>query len=189
MRCPKCDNEFEAPLAGGCPRCAALVGGAPEEVRAGFWVRCAARLVDMAVLMTAAAVVIPALGGALGGAAILLGWMLYYVGLTARGGQTVGKMLLKVRVVRTDGSAVDWGRSFVRWLGHGLSAIPMQLGYLWVGLTPRKRGFHDLLADTKVVCLEPCGYRAVLAAVIDGAAVIFILLVFASCLAVFPALR
>jgi len=179
MNCHKCGFDFQATLAGGCPKCGALAHEAPVEERAGFWVRCAARILDYGVL---AAVVIGLMSllkgppGALFAAAI---WCLYHPVLTARGGQTVGKMVVGIRVVRMDGSAVGLGRAFLRWLGFFLSALPSNLGYLWVGLSAEKRGFHDMLAGTKVVCLQPRGQTAVLVVVIVNAAIIFVGLMFA----------
>ncbi|MFM7144388.1 MAG: hypothetical protein ACKO2K_20990 [Alphaproteobacteria bacterium] len=41
-------------------------------------------------------------------------------------------------------------RSFLRWIGYEISAIPLGLGFA-LALGPRRRALHDLLADTVVL--------------------------------------
>jgi uncharacterized RDD family membrane protein YckC len=36
-------------------------------------------------------------------------------------------------------------------LGYYVSAIPFGLGLLWVGIDPKKQGWHDKLAGTVVI--------------------------------------
>lgn len=88
-----------------------------------------------------------ALGTALFGAAL---YVLYFVGLTVLGGQTLGKRLLGIRVLRTDGTRVRLKRSVIRYVGTWLS-LPLLWGYLLVLIDNRRQGFHDKLADTIVI--------------------------------------
>jgi uncharacterized RDD family membrane protein YckC len=62
------------------------------------------------------------------GGALLLVDLLYNVVLTARFGGTPGKLLLGLRVVRTDGRAADFPTAFLRW-------TPV-LGLTLVGMIP-----------------------------------------------------
>lgn len=71
----------------------------------------------------------------------------YFHGLT---GQTPGKMLFRIRVVRLDGEPMTPGIAFLRWAGYHLSSI-LLLGFLWVAVDPRKQGWHDKIAGTVVV--------------------------------------
>lgn len=75
----------------------------------------------------------------------------YYVGLWALTGATIGKWLLGLRVVRADGYPPTIGRSAIRFIGYGLSAIVFFLGYIWVLFDEDRRAWHDDLAGTWVV--------------------------------------
>jgi uncharacterized RDD family membrane protein YckC len=131
-------------------------------------------LTDLLVLVLptmASALIAPAmveLGGDVGAvlsivSSVLLG--LLFIGLLVtnlvwlhRYGQTIGKRLLKVRIVRTDGSRISLARVvFLRGLPLGLvGAIPV-LGQIVAVLNPLmifrsdRRCLHDLIADSKVV--------------------------------------
>ncbi|WP_448569231.1 RDD family protein [Thermus sp.] len=79
----------------------------------------------------------------------------YYVAFTALYGATPGKMLLGIRVVKTDGRPVDWLTALMREVvGKTLSTLPLGLGYLWAFFHPKRQAWHDLIADTLVVHRE-----------------------------------
>ena len=79
----------------------------------------------------------------------------YFVFFHSATGQTVGKYLLGLRVVRLDGKRMTiWG-SFVRYIGLFLSAIPLGLGFFWVGIDDRRQAWHDKLVHTCVVYAWP----------------------------------
>ena len=71
----------------------------------------------------------------------------YWIG---KNGATVGKKMLKMRVVRSDGTAVTPGRAFGRYLAEGLSCLIGGIGYLMTGFDKEKRSLHDRIADTRV---------------------------------------
>ena len=93
---------------------------------------------------------------ALVGVLVLLG-LLYEVLPTARTGQTLGKRLVRIRVVDARGSdgarrrRLPFGRSLLRWaLGQVSMLVP--IGLLWPLLDRRsRRGWHDRAAGTRVV--------------------------------------
>lgn len=66
-------------------------------------------------------------------------------------GQTIGDLLLGVRVVRTDGNRVALSRALLRIIGAYLSGIVFFLGFFWAVGDRRHQGWHDKLADTVVV--------------------------------------
>lgn len=67
-------------------------------------------------------------------------------------GQTPGKMLVRVKVIRTDGSALSYGQAFLReFLGKFVSGILLGIGYLMVAFDSQKQGLHDKIADTYVI--------------------------------------
>jgi uncharacterized RDD family membrane protein YckC len=49
--------------------------------------------------------------------------LLYYVGLWVSAGQTVGQMILSIRVVRRDGFRVGFSRAFLRYLALAVPSI------------------------------------------------------------------
>ncbi|MFT5474181.1 MAG: putative RDD family membrane protein YckC [Kiritimatiellia bacterium] len=71
----------------------------------------------------------------------------YWIG---KNGATVGKKMLKMRVVRSDGTAITPRRAFGRYLAEGLSGIIGGIGYLMTGFDKEKRSLHDRIADTRV---------------------------------------
>ncbi|MFN2220536.1 MAG: RDD family protein [Anaerolineae bacterium] len=84
----------------------------------------------------------------------LLFSILYDVGFWMLAGQTLGKRVMGVRVVRTDGKRLKFGNALRREIGYVLSAI-LFLGYLWILFDNRRQGFHDKLAGTMVVYSWP----------------------------------
>jgi curved DNA-binding protein CbpA len=89
--------------------------------------------------------------------------LLYLVPLTALTGQTLGKRLRKIRVVRLDGSRPGWSAALVRfgvpimiatilWTYlQQLALAVVLLGMIgWIN-NPNKQGLHDRLAKTVVV--------------------------------------
>jgi uncharacterized RDD family membrane protein YckC len=80
--------------------------------------------------------------------------ILYYIGFWMLAGQTPGKRLMGLRIVRTDGERITVGPAIRRWVGYWISAI-LFLGYLWILVDDRRQGFHDKLAGTLVVYTWP----------------------------------
>ena len=75
-----------------------------------------------------------------------------YVGaFTVAGGQTIGKMLLSLRVISDDGRPIDAAGGMLRALGCMLVPVTLGLSYLPAIFTPDHRAVHDRLAGTRVV--------------------------------------
>ena len=78
---------------------------------------------------------------------------MYFALLTWCTGTTIGKRLMNLRVVPADRNEK---LSFVDVLyretvGRFLCGISIWIGYIIVGIDKEKRGFHDMLCDTRVV--------------------------------------
>jgi uncharacterized RDD family membrane protein YckC len=136
---------------------------APLGDPVGFWRRAGAGLLDL-VAYTPLAFALVVLGPGPGywqapeeaGLSVMLavGYLLpaaYLAGFWALAGTTPGKWVLGLRVVRSDGSRLGPGRALLRYLGYLISALPLWLGFVWIAFDRQKRGWHDLLADTRVV--------------------------------------
>jgi uncharacterized RDD family membrane protein YckC len=136
-----------------------------EEARpAGFWMRAVAALVDFSVFFLVQVSFGYVAGRAVGPevedltAFVPLVWIftLVFAGAYTTvlhalvGGQTIGKMLVGVRVVDADGGPVPVGAALLRFTGYFVSLAVFGLGYAMVGLRRDKRALHDLIAGTRV---------------------------------------
>ncbi len=83
--------------------------------------------------------------------ALAIAYEIFFVGRFAG---TPGKLLLGVRVVRSDFSRVSYWRAAVRVLGRMLSDMTLYIGYLMVLFDPQRRALHDYIADTRVIKKE-----------------------------------
>ena len=68
-------------------------------------------------------------------------------------GQTPGKMLLGLKIVRTDGQDMGWGVAAIRFLSYIISFLLALIGCIWVAFDANKQGLHDKMANTYVVRL------------------------------------
>ena len=75
----------------------------------------------------------------------------YFVGQWAKSGQTVGKMVMATRIVRTDGSSVSLGQALIRYIGYLISGAALSLGFLWLAFDRKRQGWHDKIAGTYVL--------------------------------------
>jgi uncharacterized RDD family membrane protein YckC len=66
-------------------------------------------------------------------------------------GQTPGKALLGLRIVRTNGQRLSVRRSILRYFAYWVSALPLFLGFLWILVDDQRQGWHDKIADTHVI--------------------------------------
>jgi uncharacterized RDD family membrane protein YckC len=80
--------------------------------------------------------------------------LLFYGGFWTHGGQTLGMRAWKIRVVRDDGTALDWGDAVLRFAAAWLAALPAGLGYWWCLFDADKRCWHDRLTHTHVQRVE-----------------------------------
>ncbi|MEX0658496.1 MAG: RDD family protein [Egibacteraceae bacterium] len=136
--------------------------GGPEQVVGR---RIGAALIDLVVLMVLSFLVATLFGGAsagggevgfalTGGPALMLMAAIpaYYIILEGLRGQTVGKMLLGIRVVAADGTPAGWGAVVVRTLLRIVDGFFFYLVGLIVMLaSPRKQRVGDMAAKTLVV--------------------------------------
>jgi uncharacterized RDD family membrane protein YckC len=86
------------------------------------------------------------------------GWLtlvatLLYFGLLTRfwGGRTVGKRLMRIRVIGVAEDALSLSRSMQRALGYSVSAATAGLGFLAYFRHPNRQTLHDRIAETLVV--------------------------------------
>ena len=57
-----------------------------------------------------------------------------------------------LRVVRdSDGGPIGWGTALLRLVGLIIAGAVFYLGYIWIFIDKRRRGWQDLIAGTIVV--------------------------------------
>jgi len=184
VRCPACHEIFvfdplhspapegeEGPVAADFVFTPQAVAAA-DLPKAGFWIRAAAAFVDSLISGALQGIILFLFAGLLSFLLhgydsdsmlmVCLAWLLggsvsavYYVYFTAFGGQTPGKMALRIKVVRTDSTSLTLGRAFYREIiGKFVSGIILGIGYLMIAFDDKKQGLHDRMADTYVVRLD-----------------------------------
>ncbi|HWX53816.1 MAG TPA: RDD family protein [Verrucomicrobiae bacterium] len=177
--CQKCGASLStttlAPSAPVPPPMRAPVAPTPAiSPYAGFWIRLLATIIDRIILGVVfvpvyIVSVLPALARAANRgmddgppfevlaampvvwiAALVLPW-LYEALLTSSSWQgTVGKKLLGMKVTDIAGNRISFGRATARFFAKILSFLICYIGVVMVAFTDRKRGLHDMIADTLV---------------------------------------
>jgi uncharacterized RDD family membrane protein YckC len=66
-------------------------------------------------------------------------------------GQTPGKRMVGIRIIKTDGSRITSTDALIRATGYFLNTMILSIGWLWALFDEQKRGWHDMLAGTVVV--------------------------------------
>lgn len=173
--CPRCgvdarDLESIGEAERACPRLpprmAAIPGQRADAIVAGFWIRVLAVLIDYGfflLLGLAVEVVATLLWDEWAASSrvfrvsrfvfnVLFGFW-YYIMFHWLWGQTIGKMVVGIRVVTVDAAPISLPVSILRWLGYFVSALPLLIGYVMAGVRGDKRALHDLIAGTRVVRL------------------------------------
>lgn len=80
------------------------------------------------------------------------GQWLYEAWLTSSSWQgTIGKRVLRLKVVDEAGNRISFGRATGRFFAKILSSMFFCIGFLMIAFTERKCGLHDMLAGTVVV--------------------------------------
>lgn len=134
-----------------------------ERKPAGFWVRFWAYLIDLLVVAALTSILVKPVFVLSGLETINMPWYGpyavvsavifygYFILMTKFFGQTVGKMVMGIRVVslKSDNLSI-MTLLFREWIGRFISVTILPL-YWIVGFTPLKQGVHDYIADTTVV--------------------------------------
>ncbi len=103
-------------------------------------------------------------GGAgwLGGGflSFLLGAAYQWYFLTQQNGQTPGKMLMNIRVIKTDGTKISDADAILRYIGYYINSPVIMLGWLWAFIDSENQGWHDKIARTYVVKVDRAAEKA-----------------------------
>ncbi|SHG19349.1 RDD family protein [Ornithinibacillus halophilus] len=136
------------------------------RIYAGFWMRFWAYIIDWIVVFSVSGILLVPFKFLNDGMAIEVGlwtlqgilatiiFYLYFLLMTKFLGQTLGKMILGIRVVREDEQPLSWmDLLFREVVGRFLHRVFWftSLLYITVAFTGEKQGVHDIVANTRVV--------------------------------------
>lgn len=155
--CSDCKPVFLQRLREGASLSGAMTYG-------GFWIRFVAVFVDSIVMIVGTMIVGFVIGLGLGATGMgglaakaltqlfcsVLGiaYITYFIGAY---GATLGKMVFGLKVVRSNGGKVTYGRAFGRYWAYLLSSVVFGIGYIMAAFDDEKRALHDRICDTRVV--------------------------------------
>jgi len=136
----------------------------------GFWIRAAARFIDGVILVAAQASIAIVFFGTFGAQfmpsvtksasmGVMLAFQLlnyaiaiaYETVFLRYRGATLGKMMLGLKVLRSNGDTLGWGISIGRYFMYIVSGIILLVGYIMAGFDSEKRALHDRVCDTRVI--------------------------------------
>ncbi len=138
-----------------------VAGPAPGVAFADHGERLIAYIIDIVVTF-AIIIVLAIVGGLLAATvpilsvipflAIVVIPLVYFPYYWAKSGQTPGMKQQGIKVVRVrDGGPVTMGTAILRLIGYWVSGLVFYIGYIWIFIDKRRRGWHDLIAGTVVV--------------------------------------
>ncbi len=136
----------------------------PEHVAyGGFWIRVVAYIIDGILLTIVCGIVDRLLGINILATdwdhydplanviSLVIGWLYFALLESSERGATVGKMVMGLRVVTSDGRRLSFMNATGRYFAKILSAIILCIGFIMVAFTDKKRGLHDIIAGTLVI--------------------------------------
>ncbi len=83
----------------------------------------------------------------------------YFVFFWSWRGQTLGKMILNIKVLKADGTRITISDSVIRFLGYIICVMTLGIGFLVLAFDERRQGLHDKMALTVVVKVPPVKMR------------------------------
>lgn len=163
------------PGAIGGPPGSLAVAGVQGGVRyAGFWIRLLAYIIDGIIVEVAVVLVsgiigfligiiaaargmhetdqISAIAGGIGALIGLAMVVAYYVVFNSgRWQATPGKRVLGLHIITTSGKKVGGWLACGRYFAYIISSLPFCLGFMVIGWNEEKKGFHDMICNTRVI--------------------------------------
>ncbi len=146
-----------------------IVGFDAQKLRAPFLLRCGAILIDY-ILLISIPVASLLIGRSFGndGSKLLnseisnVGWLIFlllaltnFLIFPMFSGQSIGKMITGIRIVKSDGSAPGFASIILRnVVGYPLTLLSGGLGFLIAAFSESGRAVHDYLGNTVVVYAE-----------------------------------
>ena len=144
------------------------------QLYGGFWIRFLARMIDGILVGIVTTILQLFLAAGLGfnligldrrpndfGPMMVFVILVYLIGIginlayevyfLVTRGATPGKMMLNLKVTRSDGGPITPGRAVGRFFGYLLSTMTAAIGFIIAAFDDQKRALHDHLCDTRVI--------------------------------------
>ena len=136
--------------------------GVGQVAYGGFWIRFVAYIIDAIVLTIVGSVLASIFGVSwetdwehydptFNLVSLVIGWLYFALLESSERGATLGKMALGLRVVTGNGQRLSFMNATGRYFAKILSAIIFCIGFIMIAFTDKKRGLHDMIADTLVI--------------------------------------
>jgi uncharacterized RDD family membrane protein YckC len=126
--------------------------GSTQYELADHGTRLVSAIIDGVILGAIQGILSGAFGaGAGAGINTLVGVIYFWYFWTRSNGQTPGKQVMKLRVIKADGTPMTDADAIVRYVGVIISAAVILLGLFWILIDAEHQGWHDKLAKTYVV--------------------------------------
>lgn len=137
-----------------------------EDKSVGFWYRVIAYIIDVFLISSINGIVLSPLSfvnngipldisyWTLNGIIALIVYYVYFALMTKIFHQTLGKMIVGIKVIQEDLAPLTWKDVFFREVvGRILHNVffALKLLYLIVAFTKEKQGIHDMIGNTRVV--------------------------------------
>jgi uncharacterized RDD family membrane protein YckC len=124
--------------------------GGPAPTYAPWGLRVVATLIDAAIII-AAELVVGIISSTLA-RLVGLGVEVYFAYLVGTVGQSPGKQVMKIKIVRdADGQVIGFGTAVLRAIAHFLDALPLFLGFLWPLWDSKNQTFADKIVGSVAI--------------------------------------
>lgn len=80
---------------------------------------------------------------------IFFGWF------WTHGGQTLGMRAWKIKVLTNNHEPINWNQALIRFIAAIVSWGVFALGFLWIFIDKKNRGWHDYLSHTAIFFETP----------------------------------
>ena len=91
---------------------------------------------------------------------------IYIIGTWTFLGASIGKLILGMKIVKSDGEQIDLKTSILRFFTWPISLFPLppyiSLGFLWIIWSSRKQAWHDSISGTYVVYTRETGKKIII---------------------------
>lgn len=148
------------------------VAGAQAGIHyAGFWIRFLAYIIDAIIIEIGVVIISGIIGAVIGLTAhgqsqetlsaiaggvgaiiaiiVVISYQVYFN--SGRWQATPGKRLLGIHLITVSGKPVGGWLAVGRYFAYFISWLPFCLGFMVIGWNEEKKGFHDMICNTRVV--------------------------------------
>ena len=112
--------------------------------------RFGAMVIDLVILSVISSLSFMAASGMGLSLSFLITPIYFWYFLTRNNGQTPGKRLMKIRVIKKNGSRITDADAIARYIGYAVNNFFL-VGWVWAFFDENRQGWHDKIAETYVV--------------------------------------